>query len=270
MANPPERDWPALDLPELRAALNGAMIETRYQPIIRIADRRPVGIEALVRLNHPKKGTLLPDRFVPQIEGAGLAAELTRLVSAKAFADLSGPYLSGRGLRISVNFPLDVILLPTALDGLEEQRSAAGIPASQIIIELTESRPVDDIPLLRKSLDRLRTLGYGAAIDDVGPAVPRLAPLLDLPFTSLKLDKELVQQVIDSAEVEAFLGDTIAQAKAHHLTVVAEGVETNAIWKRMKQLGADEIQGFLAARPLPVTAIPVWWDSWMESDTAGH
>lgn len=270
MANPPERDWPALDLPELRAALDGAMIETRYQPIIRIADRRPVGIEALVRLNHPKKGTLLPDRFVPQIEGAGLAAELTRLVSAKAFADLSGPYLSGRGLRISVNFPLDVILLPTALDGLEEQRSAAGIPASQIIIELTESRPVDDIPLLRKSLDRLRTLGYGAAIDDVGPAVPRLAPLLDLPFTSLKLDKELVQQVIDSAEVEAFLGDTIAQAKAHHLTVVAEGVETNAIWKRMKQLGADEIQGFLAARPLPVTAIPVWWDSWMESDTAGH
>ncbi|HBK04787.1 MAG TPA: hypothetical protein DDZ81_02865 [Acetobacteraceae bacterium] len=266
MANSPPRDRPVMDLAELRAALKGAMIETRYQPIVRIADRRPVGVEALVRLNHPEKGTLSPDRFVPQIEDAGLAAELTTLVSARAFSDLAGPFMAGRGLRVSVNFPLDVLLLPAALDRLDEQRTAAGIPADRIIVELTESRPVDDIQILRKSLERLRALGYGAAIDDVGPAVPRLAPLLDLPFTSLKLDKELVQQVIESAEIETFLATTIAQAKAHGLTVVAEGVETDAIWDRMKQLGADEVQGFLAARPLPVAAIPVWWDSWVGKD----
>ena len=263
MATHSPRALPVIELAELRVALNGAMIETRYQPIVRIADRTPVGLEALVRLNHPEKGTLLPDRFVPQIEDAGLAAELTRVVSARAFSDLAGPFLAGRGLRVSLNFPLDVLLQPVALDRLEEQRRAAGIPADRIIVELTESRPVDDIPMLRKSLERLRTLGYGAAIDDVGPAVPRLAPLLELPFTSLKLDKELVQQVIESAPVETFLATTIAQAKAHGLTVVAEGVETQAIWERMKQLGADEVQGFLAARPLPVAAVPVWWDSWV-------
>lgn len=269
MASMSPRPRPAIDLAELRDALRGAMIETRYQPIVRIADRRPVGLEALVRLNHPEKGTLLPDRFVPQIEDAGLAAELTSLVSARAFADLAGPFLSGRGLRVSVNFPLDVMLAPAALARLEQQRAAAGIPAESIIVELTESRPVDDIPMLRKSLEYLRGLGYGAAIDDVGPAVPRLAPLLDLPFTSLKLDKDLVQMVNKSDDVRAFLAATIQQAKAHGLTVVAEGVETDAIWDRMRDLGADEIQGFLAARPLPVAAVPIWWDAWTGQTRAG-
>ncbi len=267
MESSPSRADSTMDVAELRAALRGAMIETRYQPITRIADRRPVGLEALVRLNHPERGTLLPDRFVPQIEDAGLAAELTGLVSARAFADLAGPFLAERGLRMSVNFPLDVLLQPAALDRLEEQRIAAGLAASQIVIELTESRPVDDIPMLRRSLERLRGLGYGAAIDDVGPAVPRLAPLLELPFTSLKLDKDLVQQVNDVPAVRTFLAETIVQAKAHGLTVVAEGVETDAIWDQMRDLGADEVQGFLAARPLPVAAVPIWWDAWMGQTT---
>jgi EAL domain-containing protein (putative c-di-GMP-specific phosphodiesterase class I) len=263
MASSPTRDGPAMNVAELTAAMQGAMIETRYQPIIRIADRRPVGLEALARLNHPERGTLLPDRFVPQIEDAGLAAELTSLVSTRAFADLAGPFLMERGLWMSVNFPLDVLLQPASIDRLEEQRIFAGLSASHIVVELTESRPVDDIPMLRRSLERLRGLGYGAAIDDVGPAVPRLAPLLDLPFTSLKLDKDLVQQVNESAEIRTFLADTIVQAKARGLTVVAEGVETGAIWDQMRDLGADEVQGFLAARPLPVAAVPIWWDAWM-------
>ena len=254
---------PAMDLTELRAALTGAMIETRYQPIVRVTDRRPVGLEALARLNHPERGQLSPDRFVPQIEGAGLAGELTSVVSAIAFADLAGPFLSGRGLRMSVNFPLDVLLHPAALDRLEEQRITAGLAADSIIIELTESRPVDDIPMLRRSLERLRGLGYGAAIDDVGPAVPHLAPLLELPFTSLKLDKVLVQDVLVSDEVRRFLDKTVGQAKAHGFTVVAEGVETDAVWNDMRDMGVDEIQGFLAARPLPVAGVPIWWNAWM-------
>jgi EAL domain-containing protein (putative c-di-GMP-specific phosphodiesterase class I) len=258
----PRRHGPEMNLAELRAALNGAMIETRYQPIIRITDRRPVGLEALARLNHPQRGPIPPDRFVPQIEDAGLAAELTALVSARALNDLAGPFLADRNLRMSVNFPLDVLLQPAALDRLEEHRIAAGVAADQIVIELTESRPVDDIPMLRRSLERVRGRGYGAAIDDVGPAVPRLAPLLDLPFTSLKLDKELVQQVNNATDVRRFLAETIKQAHARGLTVVAEGVESEVIWDQVRELGANEIQGFLAARPLPVAAVPIWWESW--------
>ena len=267
MASSPRRTRPVMELSELRAALQGAMIETRYQPILRVTDRNLVGLEALVRLNHPEKGVLLPDLFVPQIEDAGLAAELTSLVSARAFADLTGPFLGGRGLRMSVNFPLDVMLMSKALDRLEEQRQAAGIAADRIVVELTESQPVEDIPTLRRSLERLRALGYGVAIDDVGPGVPRLQPLLDLPFTSLKLDKDLVQQVADCDEVRSFLAATIAQAKTRGLNVVAEGVETETIWRHMADLGVDEVQGFLASRPLSVAAVPVWWSAWNAKNT---
>jgi EAL domain-containing protein (putative c-di-GMP-specific phosphodiesterase class I) len=262
-ATTPPRPHAVMELSELQAALDGAMIETRYQPIIRVSDRRPVGLEALVRLNHPEKGTIRPDSFVPQIEHAGLGAELTSLVSARAFSDLAGPILAGLDLRMSVNFSLDVLLTPAALERLEVQREAAGVTADRIIIELTESQPVDDIPRLRRSLDYLRALGYGAALDDVGPGVPRLAPLLALPFTSVKLDKHLVQHVADTDEAHAFLADTIAEAKARGFTVTAEGVETEAIWDHMAALGVDEMQGYLAARPLPVAAVPVWRDAWI-------
>jgi EAL domain-containing protein (putative c-di-GMP-specific phosphodiesterase class I) len=229
----------------------------------------PVGLEALVRLNHPDKGTILPDSFVPQIEHAGLAPELTGLVSARAFSDLVSPSLSAWNPRMSINFSLDVLLMPAALERLEKQRAAVGIPAGRIIIELTESRPVEDIPLLRRSLEYLRGLGYGVAIDDVGPAVPRLGPLLKLPFTSLKLDKDLVQQVADSEEVRTFLAVTTARAKARGFTVTAEGVETNETWDQMAALGVDEMQGFLMARPLAVNAVPVWWAAWV-ADLAGR
>jgi len=265
MSSPPSqgRSKTAIDLADLRTALDGAMIETRYQPMIRMSDRHPVGLEALARLNHPVTGILLPDQFVPQVEAAGLAWQLTELVSALALTDMGGGPLTGSGLRMSVNFPLDVLLAPTSLERLEEQRAASGVPADQMIIELTESRPVEDVVSLRRSLERLRGLGYGAAIDDVGPAVPRLAPLLELPFTSLKLDKGQVQRVLDTPDIERFLATTIEQAKRRGLTVVAEGVETEEIWARMCAMGADEAQGFLAARPLPVAAVSIWLHAWM-------
>jgi EAL domain-containing protein (putative c-di-GMP-specific phosphodiesterase class I) len=269
MSGSPPRDTIAMDLAELRVALRGAMIENRYQPIVRLADRHPIGLEALARLNHPKLGTLLPDRFVPQIEDAGLAAELTDLVSARAFADMAEPWLAERGVRVSVNFPLDVLLHAAALDRLEQQRAACGIDPARVIVELTESRPVDDFPLLRRSLDHLRGLGYGVAIDDAGPAVPWLTELLDLPFTSLKLDKDLIAQLADSDTVRRFVDTTVTQAGHRGMTVVAEGVETMAIWDRMRALGVDEAQGFWVGRPLPLAAVPVWTDAWIGRITAG-
>ena len=251
-----------MQLADLRDALRGSMIETRYQPIVRMSDRRPMALEALARLNHPKFGTLMPDYFVPQIESAGLAGELTERVSARSFADMTGPFLTGLGLQITVNFPLDVILMPEALARLEGQRDAAGIPADHVIVELTESRPVQDFEALRCSLELLRQLGYRIAIDDVGPAVPRLAPLLDLPFTSLKLDKDLVQKIETDPEIEAFLARTTEAAHQRGLTVVAEGVETVGIWDHVRAIGVDAAQGYLVARPLPVAAVPIWMEAW--------
>jgi EAL domain-containing protein (putative c-di-GMP-specific phosphodiesterase class I) len=250
---------------ELREALATTMIETRYQPIVSLADGAPFAVEALARLNHPVLGTLAPDRFVPQMEDAGLAAQLTEIVSRQAFADMTGPFLRDLGLRVTVNFPLDVILARASLDRLEEQRVASGIAPERIIVELTESRPADDLPTLRASLDWLRSRGYKIAIDDVGPAVPRLTPLLDLPFTAIKLDMNLVRQVEDNAEVKAFLAQSTERAHARGMAVVAEGVETPELWRAMKEIGVDAAQGFLVARPLPVAAVPVWLAAWKDT-----
>lgn len=262
VADPLPRNRCGIDLAEIQAALAGSWIDTRYQPIVRFADRRPVGLEALARLSHPQQGTLSPDRFVPILEQAGLAGRLTELVSRRAFRDMAGGAFGEPQLSMAVNFPLDVLLRPESIDILEAQRVAAGIDASRVIVELTESRPVRDFTTLGRALETLRTLGYRAAIDDVGPAVPLLEPLLDLPFTSLKLDKDVVQQVNCSPDAFTFLRRTISAAKAHGMYVVAEGIENPEIWAAMSALGADEAQGFLAARPLPLAAVPIWLDHW--------
>jgi EAL domain-containing protein (putative c-di-GMP-specific phosphodiesterase class I) len=247
---------------DLHAALAAGAIELRYQPIIRMSDRHPVGLEALARLRHPSRGLVLPDLFVPLVEAEGLAAKFTDLVAARVFADLVSPCLANTGMRIAVNFPLDVLLSADAIARLERQRTARGVAADRIVIELTESQPVQDLTTLRRSVEQLRTLGYGVAIDDVGPAVQDLAPLLHLPFTSLKLDKSLVTLAGSSPDVLRYLASTVRDAKRHDLSVVAEGVETEAIWTHMHAIGVDHVQGYIAARPLPRNAVPIWLKSW--------
>jgi EAL domain-containing protein (putative c-di-GMP-specific phosphodiesterase class I) len=249
-------------LSELHSALTGTMIETRYQPIVRLDDRRPVAVEVLARMNHPARGTLLPHLFVPQMEDAGLAPALTEIVTRRAFADMASPSLARHELEIALNFPLDVLLVPQAMALLDAQRKEVQIRPEQIIIELTESRPVEDVAGLRTALERLRAAGYGVVIDDLQPDTPQLQALLDLPFTGLKLDKDLVQLTADDAESCDFARGVIKVAKSRGLTVTAEGVEDQATWDRLANLGIDMAQGFLIARPMLAVAVPVWLRRW--------
>ena len=245
---------------ELRAALAGAMIEARYQPIVRLADREPVGLEALARLNHPTRGRMLPHRFVPQMEDAGLAPLLTQRIANRAFADMTG-VLAPHTLTVAVNFPLDVLLVGDALALLDEQRRLAGIDAERVVIELTESRPVEDVAALGRAIEWLRHVGYGVAIDDVSPAVPRLDALLKLPFSALKLDKTIVLRL---GEAEAFVGELVASAAARGMTMTAEGVENAATWHRLRSLGVDCAQGFLVARAIQAEDVPTWLARWVK------
>jgi EAL domain-containing protein (putative c-di-GMP-specific phosphodiesterase class I) len=247
---------------DIQASLTGVMIETRYQPIVRLADRKPVAVEVLARMNHPARGTLLPHLFVPQMEDAGLASALTEAVTRRAFADLVSPSLVPYGLEIALNFPLDVLLVPQAMVLLDAQRRIAGIEAEQVIIELTESRPVEDVPGLRRAIERLRAAGYGVVIDDIQPTVPQLRALMELPFTGVKLDKDLVQLLADDAKLRDFTLGIVGSAKLRGLTVTAEGVEDVAAWDRLVGLGVDMAQGFLIARPLLAVAVPVWLRRW--------
>jgi len=251
-----------LTVEELREALYGARIQTRYQPIVSMTDSRPIGLEVLARLEHPVRGILQPDLFVPQIEEAGLAWPLTEAVVRRSFEDWGHGKLQAFGFTMALNFPLDVLLIPEALTWLEARRKEAEIPANRLVIELTESRPVTEITRLRHAIATLREIGYGLAIDDVGPEIRDHRALLDLQFTALKLDKDLVRESPDSTVAANFLTKTIEAARAANLTIVAEGVEDAQIWERMKALGVDQAQGFLVARPLPAAAVPLWHRDW--------
>ena len=249
---------------ELRDALAGAMIHALYQPIVRLSDRRPVGMEVLARLEHPSHGTMSPGNFVPPMEDAGLAWPLTEAIMRRAFADWGGVRLDALDMTLALNLPLDVLLIPEALATLDRERAAAGIAPGRVVIELTESRPVVRLPEIRAAVAYLRGIGYGLAIDDVGPLIRDHTPLLDMGFTSLKLDKDLVQQAPDDPAVQAFLLRAIAGARAAGLKLVAEGIEEAADWARMRALGVDYAQGYLVGHPLTAPEVLPWHRAWCD------
>jgi EAL domain-containing protein (putative c-di-GMP-specific phosphodiesterase class I) len=249
-------------LAALRTALADKRIDTRYQPLVRLSDGKPAGFEALARLYHVGYGLIGPNHFVPRIEDAGLAAELTRLVAKRSLADLVSPNLSGLGGTVSLNVPLDVLLLPNALRWLDEELETADVAASRVVIELTESQVVADLHQLRQVVERLRHADYNVALDDVSPAMPRYAALLDMPFTAVKLDKDVVRRGAVARDAADFVQRIIATAKSRDLMVVAEGVEDVRTWNRVRRAGADLAQGYVVARPLPASVLPAWLDAW--------
>jgi EAL domain-containing protein (putative c-di-GMP-specific phosphodiesterase class I) len=247
---------------DLHEALSDARIQTLYQPIVRMADRRPVALEVLARLEHPAHGTLLPSRFIPPMEAAGLGWQLTAAVLLRAFDDWGGERLAALDLVLAFNFPLDVLLLPDALSHLDAVRMKAGIAAGRVVIELTESRPLAGLTELCQATRRLRALGYGIAIDDVGLDIRDHRALLDLHFTALKLDRKLVRDAHDDPASGEFLAHAIAAAGVAGMTVTAEGVEDEATWARMHALRVDHVQGYLVSRPLPAAAVLPWYREW--------
>ena len=151
---------------------------------------------------------------------------------------------------------------------MDEQRAAARLRPAQVTVELTEGQPVEDLPRLVRSLEWLRTRGYSVSIDDVGPATPLARKLFDLAFTGMKLDKSVVQGSAVNPETMGFLRTMVNAAKQHGLSIVAEGITTRALWDLMLAEGVDYGQGFLIARPLPLTAIPIWLDAFRNGTSA--
>jgi EAL domain-containing protein (putative c-di-GMP-specific phosphodiesterase class I) len=246
-----------LDVTELRLALAGGQVRTMYQPIVRVSDRCPVGLEVLARLADPVRGLLEPDQFVAGMEVAGLGRALFEAVIEAAFADWHGGGLGRLGVSLAINLPLDVLIEPGARDWLEGARARHGVPAERIVIELTESQPLLSMPELAVAAAALRALGYGLAIDDVGPDIRDHGPLLDLPFTVLKLDRALVQATGEGTAPD-FLRGVMVAARAAGLVVVAEGVEDEATWAAMAAHGVDHVQGYLVSRPLTAAGTVAW------------
>ena len=147
---------PPLSSSDMAITFDSRNVECRFQPIVRLSDRCPVGMETLVRMQYQEYGTIGPDQFIPQIERAGLSLRLTEAVAHVAMTTIDPGLLERHNLFISINLPLDVLLFPESLDHIEAHRQASAIPVQRILIELTESRPVNDLHGLTQALQRWR------------------------------------------------------------------------------------------------------------------
>lgn len=242
---------------DIHAALDHSRVEARFQPIVRLSDRAPAAFEALARIDHPRLGLVPADRFVPLMERSGRGAELTDQVSASVIAALAQAWTGLCTLPVGINLPLDLLLRADTADRLADRCRAAGVAPQRLVLELTETQPVDDPAALGRALERARRAGFGAAIDDVGPAMHWVNALLDLPFTGLKLDAAL----LDPA-AERFAAGMVAAAHRRHLTVTAEGVTDAAAWARAAALGADRAQGFAIGPALAGAMLAAWRRDW--------
>jgi EAL domain-containing protein (putative c-di-GMP-specific phosphodiesterase class I) len=249
---------PASDAAALAAGLSQGEITVRFQPVVRLADRHPVLVEALARWERP--GLALPaGAFVAMAEGAGLATELTLAVARRAVAELAA--LRRRPRFLSFNVPLAVLVRPELPAWLGRIVAEAGLSPADLLLELTESTEVRDVAALRRALMRLGRAGFGVLLDDLA-LDDRRRRLTALPFRGIKLDRSLVAALPVSRRARAQVEWAVRRAHATGGAVVAEGVTDPRIWRAAAAAGCDLAQGFGVGRPLPPGTLGAWMAAW--------
>lgn len=260
-------ELPASDVAALAAGLDRGEITVRFQPIVRLSDRRPVLVEALARWERPS-AALPPGAFIAMAESGGLAARLTLAVARRAITDLAA-VRGHSGIRLSFNVPLAVLLRPDLPAWLTPVLAATGLTPADLLLELTESTEVRDIALLRRALARLRKAGLGVLLDDYALDDPR-RELLALPFAGVKLDRALVAALPAERRARAEVERLVRAVRAHGGAVVAEGVTDPRLWRAAASAGCHLAQGFGVGRPLPPNTLSAWFAAWRAAgDRAG-
>ena len=241
---------------QLREALRLQQFVLHFQPIM-APDGRTVGLEALVRWQHPERGLLPPGEFIEECERSGLIVPLGRWVMLEAGRVAGLLRAAGHALRISVNvsaLQLRQSLLEDARDVVAQHDLAPGM----IELELTESSVMGDPAAGVQIMRALRELGFEVAIDDFGTGFSSLAYLKRLPINRLKIDRGFVCDIPGDSEDAEICHSIIRLAQTLGLKTVAEGVETQAQHDWLVAQGCDELQGFLFARPMPIDALHAW------------
>jgi diguanylate cyclase (GGDEF)-like protein/PAS domain S-box-containing protein len=242
---------------DLRHALERAELVLHFQPMVRLATGVIVGGEALLRWQHPRRGLLSPGAFIPLAEETDLIVPIGRWVLEEACgyaaAWPAGSATEG-ALRVSVNLSGRQLQGPVLVDEVREALRTSGLPPERLILEVTESLPLLETPIMAARLRELRALGVSLAIDDFGTGYSSLSYLRLLPMDILKIDRSFVDGIEGEGRGSPLLRGIVDLAKAMQLKVTAEGIETEAQAVALREFGCDFAQGFLFARPLEAEA----------------
>jgi diguanylate cyclase (GGDEF)-like protein len=243
---------------ELRRALAERQLEVHYQPKASLSNGEVDGVEALVRWNHPDRGLIPPNDFIPLAEHTGLINRLTVYVLDAALRQCAEWHGIGLELAVAVNLSVRNIADPELPDTVAALLGDHGVDPSRLVLELTESTLMADPVQAKDVLARLHAMGVGLAIDDFGTGYSSLTYLSELPVTELKIDRSFVMSMATSDGDAFIVRATIDLGRNLGLRVVAEGVETESVWNRLAELGCDVGQGYYLSRPVPATELTRW------------
>ncbi len=243
---------------ELRRALERGELVLHYQPKVVISSGEVTGVEALVRWQHPTRGMVYPDSFIPIAEHTGLIGPLSHYVLDAALSQVRAWADAGRPLRTSVNLSARNLLDDRLPDQVAALLAAHGVAASLLELEVTESAMMADPIQARRLLERLVSIGVTISIDDFGAGYTSLGQLTTMPVSELKIDRSFVMGMIDD-EKDAIIVRSVTEL-GHNLgmTIVAEGVEDAATLTALAVLGCDIAQGYHIARPAAIDAFDLW------------
>lgn len=251
----PELDLNSVDrlrlLADLSTAVEAGQLRLVYQVQVDLRTGERVGVEALLRWDHPTRGAVPPDQFIPVAEQSGLITPITAFVLDRALADLAAWRAQGRRLRLAVNVPARHLSDVTMPERLARALTRYDVPAYELVIEVTETGILSDPGRVDAVIDALRELGVGISVDDYGTGNASLSYLRRLRVDELKLDRSYISGLGTVALDLAVVRSTLALAKELGLRVVAEGIEDEATARLLVELGCDFGQGFHLGRPVP-------------------
>jgi diguanylate cyclase (GGDEF)-like protein len=245
-------------LGELKSAIASNELELHYQPKVDAKTGEVKGCEALVRWRHPQRGFIPPGEFIPHAERTGAICWITTWVLTAAMRDMQAWQESGLEFDVSVNVSPSDLADSHFADQVANLLAATRAPAGRLILEVTESGAMKDLPATLRMMEQLRVLGIRFSIDDFGTGYSSLSHLKRLPVDEVKIDRSFIQEMENQHDDDVIVRSTIGLGHALNLQVVAEGVEVAASWEMLRRLGCDLIQGYFVSKPLPTREFTAW------------
>lgn len=243
---------------ELRRAIESDELELHYQPKVSLKTGRLLAAESLVRWRHPQRGFMFPDDFVPLAEQTGLIQPLTSWVYDRALLQCRAWKDRGLDISVAVNESMRNLHDPELPQRLRALLAQYGLAPGDVTIEITESMIMADPQRALQVVTGLSDMGIALSIDDFGTGYSSLSYLKRLPVTELKVDKSFVLDMVRDENDATIVRSTIDLAHNLGLTVVAEGVETEAMWNALSGLDCDVAQGYFVAHPMPAPDFERW------------
>jgi diguanylate cyclase (GGDEF)-like protein len=253
---------------ELRRGIDRDDLELHYQPILNLADRRVVGMEALIRWRHPVRGMLTPGEFIPQVQQSYLMREVTAFVIDTALTQAMLWRQSGLGLRISLNVSGRDLLGNVLVNLVREGLARHNLPADALLLEIDERVLTSEPAHAAATAEALAGLGVGLSLDDFGTGYSSLVRLRKLPVSEVKIDSSFVGRLLESPEDRVVVKSIVDLAAALGIRSVAEGVESAHVAGALLAMGCEAGQGWYYGKPMNAASATAWLTEYLDGAKA--